>query len=250
VQQAWPSLTVSGLRNVQVLHGLTLDQGPRTLRLTALPCSQALPSGDIELNVEINDVEGAGRPLYCGVVEIAEQMAPPPASPPIPLGLERFHLPLAEAYKQWLFHGPVFQGIEQVEGISPSAMVALCRPSSPDRCISGTGAGNWLIDPVIFDSALQMIILWIRTYQDATPLPNRFHSYQRFGSLSDSIIRCVLQATTDPQNSVFAVDIGFFDANHKLVGLLKQMECTHSRALNRLARPGYRRNGEVSEYDL
>jgi hypothetical protein len=238
VQQAWPTLTVSGLRNLQVLQGIILDDGPLTVRLVALPAAQLQPNAGIDISVEISAPTRTQRPFYRGIVELTEETAAPPTYSTDVQGLQPFHMPLAEAYRRWLFHGPLFQGIQQIEGISPTGMVAVCRPSSPAQCLSGVEVGEWLIDPVIFDSALQMIILWTRNYRDATPLPARFNRYRRFGKLSGSPVRCVLHVLPAPAHSMFAVDIAFYNASDRMVGLLEGMECPFSKSLNRLIDSG------------
>ncbi len=238
VQQSWPHLTVSGLRDLQVLQGIAFDNGPRSLRLVASPASTGPTDAGMDVTVEISDPDRTQRLLYRGIVELSANLSAPPQRSITGQKLQPFPLPLAEAYGRWLFHGPLFQGIQQIEGVSPTTMVALCRPSLPADCLAGNPAGSWLIDPVVFDSALQMIILWTRTYRDATPLPARFNRYRRFGTLSCSPVRCVLQVVSDPGQYVFAVDIEFFDAKGRMVGLLEGMECPSSKALNRLVDNG------------
>jgi hypothetical protein len=148
--------------------------------------------------------------------------------------LQRFPMSVEAAYAEWLFHGPLFQGLARIEGISPEGLAATCTPSAPDRCLAGGPGGGWLIDPVVFDSALQMIILWTRHYTDATPLPSRFGRYRRFGPLAGPEVQCYLLVPGKPPGPLLAVDIAFVVEGH-LVGLLEGMECPSSSALNRLA---------------
>jgi NAD(P)-dependent dehydrogenase (short-subunit alcohol dehydrogenase family) len=235
VQHGWPDRTVIGLRDLQVLKGVILEDGPEKVRVVARAPTEPLPEPPhVHVPVEILGEE-SGRVFYRATVELADALpALTPYPPPALDGLQRFPLSVAEAYRQWLFHGPLFQGLSAVEGISPDGLVATCRPSSPQRCLADNAAGQWLIDPMVFDSALQSIILWTRFYLDATPLPSRFNRYRRFGSLSAPEIRCYLQVPAQPGGNLFWVNIAFV-AGGDLVGLLEGMECPASKALNRLS---------------
>jgi hypothetical protein len=114
-------------------------------------------------------------------------------------------------------------------------MVATLVPSSPSACLKGGPEGQWLIDPVVFDSGLQMVILWARSHLDVTPLPSRYKRYRRFGSLSEGRIRCDLHIKSQPQENLFYIDLLFLGPKSRLVGMLEGMECPSSKALNRLA---------------
>jgi hypothetical protein len=155
-----------------------------------------------------------------------------------PDGLERFPMSAAEAYRQWLFHGPLFQGITEIEGISTKGMAAICTTSSPRRCLMGEADGRWLIDPVVFDSGLQLIILWARAHRDMTPLPSRFRRYRRFGSFAGPSIRCHLQANAASDGHAVHANLFFIGADGSLLGVLEDLECNSSKALNRLAGQG------------
>ena len=45
---------------------------------------------------------------------------------------------------------------------------------------------GWIIDPFVFDAALQLLLIWSRAQNDKTALPSRFRSFRRYGSLSDT----------------------------------------------------------------
>ena len=82
------------------------------------------------------------------------------------------------AYRDLLFHGPLFQGIEAIEGMDGRGAVSLLRPSDPGRCIEGAGGSRWLLDPVLLDSALQVQVIWARLNWDVTLLPAEIGSHR------------------------------------------------------------------------
>ena len=188
------------------------------------------------MHVQIVDPRGDRRPYYRATVDLADRLPEPtPYQPAGADGLQPFPMTAAEAYQQWLFHGPLFQSITEIQGISERGMVATCRPSSPRQCLSGDPGGQWLIDPVVFDSGLQMSILWARANLDMTTLISRFQHYQRFGSLSGSEVRCHLDVLSRPQHNILSVDISFVGPDGRLLGVAKGVEFPYSKELNRLA---------------
>ncbi len=236
VQHGWPDLQVVGLRELRVLKGMVLETGAGSARVVARV--RTAPPQDrvgVDVNVEITDAANPSIRYYRATVELADRVPEPPSYMPLNGSLVPFAMGVEDAYRQWLFHGPLLQGIERVHGISGEGMAATCRPSSPRRCLKSTPGGEWLIDPVVFDSALQMALLWTRSYLDMTPLPSRFQRYRRFGSLSGSKVRCDLKILTKPQGNIFYIDIAFVGPDGRLLGILERQECPCSKALNRLA---------------
>jgi hypothetical protein len=237
-QHGWPDSEVVSLQGLQVFKGVVLDDGPRAVRVMARSSADnaAERSGGRQVTVEITDAAGRGRPHYRATVELASALPqPPPYDPPFSDSLRPFSMSVDEAYRQWLFQGPLFQGLRRIEGIADQGMTAILASSSPRHCLAEAPEGRWLIDPVVFDSGLQLVILWTRAHLDMTPLPSRFRSYRRFGSLSGPEVRCHLHVPAIPEDQVFHINIAFVGPDGRLVGLLEDMETSCSRALNRLA---------------
>jgi hypothetical protein len=100
--------------------------------------------------------------------------------------------------------------------------------------VPGINQNQWLIDPMIVDGGLQLILIWGRHYWDMSVLPSRFAAYRRFGSISDSDVRCHMTIHPSSKKPVIHADLAFFGAEGRLLGLLQGIEGTCSRALNRL----------------
>lgn len=236
-QQGWPDLEVVGLRDLQVVRGVVLEGGPKTVRLIAR--AQDEPPHEwlgINVDVDIRDAEESGRLYYRAIVELADELPePPPYGLPSLDDFQPFSMTVDEAYRLSLFQGPVFQGLMEIQGISERGMLATCMPSSPRRCLTGDPSGQWLIDPVVFDSGLQLIYLWTRAYTNMTPLPSRFRRYRRFGSLAEPVIRCHVQANTVSDDRIVQATLFFVGPDDQLRGLLEDWESINSKALNRLA---------------
>jgi hypothetical protein len=236
-QQGWPDLQVIGVRELQLLKGVVLDKGPRAVKVIAR--AQVEPPHDrtgVDVNVELRDASGSGHLCYRATVELGSTLPePPPYTPPAAEPLRAFPLSVEEAYRQWLFHGPRLQGITEITGLAESMLHAVLDASAPPPCFDSAPDGRWLIDPVMFDSGLQLFLLWARAHLDKTPLPSRFTRFRRFGSLSDSTVRCYMHVLDRSRDPLYYMNVAFVGPDGRLLGLLEEMEGACSRALNRLA---------------
>jgi len=237
VQRGWPDWQFVGLRSLRILRGIVLDNGAREIRIVANP-KNASSSEDsfVEVDVDIAELDRKDHPCYRATVEIGERLPTPPSYDPAVLSkLRPFPMRVDEAYRRWLFHGPCLQGISKIEGINEKGICAVLLPSSPCECLHQEANGQWLIDPVLLDSAFQLAILWERAHYDMTPLPSNFKSYRRFGSLSGLPVRCWAQAQSSAGGHILLTNFYFLDAGGRVISFIEEMEHSCSKALNRLA---------------
>ena len=234
-QQAWPEMTVIGVRELKLLKGVTLDRGPREVLVVARPQVEAAHERmGVDVHVEIRDAAGEGQPYYRATIELSDRpLSPPSYATPAVSGLPPFERGVDDAYRQWLFHGPLLQGITQIHGLGPQGVEATILPSPPSRCMKD-GAGEWLIDPVVLDSGLQLFLLWARANVDKTPLPSRFTRLRRFAPIGDGPVRCYLRILETSRDPVFQIDIHFVGQDGRLLWALEEMEGVCTKALNRL----------------
>ena len=140
-----------------------------------------------------------------------------------------------ELYENWLFHGPAFAGIQEIEGLGQNGIIATLRLSNAADLFSYRPKDKWLIDPVVIDSGLQLIIVWARHYFDTTPLPSRLGACHVFGLPDSGSVRCEVRIVHEAGSPTLMTDLKFFDANNRLFAWLEEMEATCSKALNRLS---------------
>jgi hypothetical protein len=233
--QGWPELEVAAVRDLQVLQGIVLRDGVRAVRVVAHP--QGSSSGEpLTVGIEIVEAENPKRVHYRATVELDQRLPQPPAVKPLPLVETRaFPMNEDEAYRRWLFHGPLFQGIKRIECIGADGIKGFFAISSPQQLVAGAPEGHWLIDPVMVDSGLQLLILWAREHWDMTPLPSRVHTYRRFGLPSSPQIQCEVHIRPETGGHVIHADLFFLGVDGQVLGILEDMEGTCSKALNRLA---------------
>jgi Polyketide synthase dehydratase len=134
---------------------------------------------------------------------------------------------IEEAYRNLLFHGPQFQRIAAVEGMDERGARALLRPSAP---------GEWLLDPILLDGALQLQVIWARLHWDVTLLPSEIGEYLRLAAPPgpDQLVRHELRIRPDSRPPLCHADHWFYDPDGRLIATLGDVVGVGTRALNRL----------------
>jgi hypothetical protein len=238
----WPQLEVTTVSEQRVLQGISL-RGPRqSIRVVVRPRAKTVDG--LAVDVAIVSAEDSGRRHYQAVVElgagprgsVSGASIPTLQEPtgPLPIGI-------AAAYREWLFHGPLFQAIVSVEAIGPAGARAMLRPSDPGACLGGRPAGDWLIDPIVIDSALQMQVVWARLHWDVTLLPASIGAFRRVAQRlgrAGGVIQHELRVRPESHFPNCHVDHYFYTvdtAERQLLGVLTNSEGIGSKALNRLA---------------
>jgi acyl transferase domain-containing protein/NAD(P)H-dependent flavin oxidoreductase YrpB (nitropropane dioxygenase family)/NAD(P)-dependent dehydrogenase (short-subunit alcohol dehydrogenase family) len=234
----WPDLQVVGLRDARLLRGVTLDGDQAPLRVVARP--QDGPRDETLLvDLTIASGKNPGQAHYRAVVELGRSLEPAEVSETE--GLSEGAGPLSrsvdDVYREWLFHGPIFQGIASIEAIGPNGAQATLRPSAVGDCLNGVPTGDWLFDPVVVDSALQMQVVWARLHWDVTLLPSAGRVFRRSGPLKGGPrgIRYELRVRPETRAPLSYADHLFYGPDGSLLAVIKSMEGTGSKALNRLA---------------
>ncbi len=228
-----PDRMVRAVHDLRVLRGISFERGSQTARIIASSPIEGRGEWRVLMRAEI----GEHRHLHdTAEVEIGTALPIAPTYSALQLtNPRRLPITVSEAYEQWLFHGPLFAGIAEVEALGDNGIIATLSPSTPKRCLAESPKGHWLIDPVMVDSALQLIILWARTYLDMTPLPARLTCYHRYAGPVSGPVRCEASVKHVPGTPVIHADFRFMDESGRLVGWLEGLEGTCSKALNRLA---------------
>jgi acyl transferase domain-containing protein/NAD(P)H-dependent flavin oxidoreductase YrpB (nitropropane dioxygenase family) len=240
---AAPGRQVAGLRTIRLLSGLALEHDrPASVKIDAAPQDD----GEIEVTIR---PEAEGRPHYRARAQLGELLGPrelpglhDPSKPgiaarPVPLPeLAPFPLALADAYRDLLFHGPLFQGIVAIDGMDARGASALLRASEPAQCVAGADGGRWLLDPVMIDSAMQMQVLWARLQWEVTLLPAEIGAYVKLGEpTAGEPVRHELRIRATSNLPLCHADHWFYGADGRLLALLHDVVGVGTQALNRLA---------------
>jgi acyl transferase domain-containing protein/NAD(P)H-dependent flavin oxidoreductase YrpB (nitropropane dioxygenase family)/NADP-dependent 3-hydroxy acid dehydrogenase YdfG len=237
VRRQWPEWEVIGLQSFRLLQGIVLEDGPRSIRIEARAETQPDPER-LELAVDVSIVDPSDRRLYYRATVLvghALPPAPPDGIPPPASPLRPFPLSVEEAYDRWLFHGPLLQGIETIEGFNEEMITARLRPAPAALAVRGAEGTAWLFDPILIDSVFQLTLLFARATTDMTPLPARIRSLRRFAPFGSGPLRCVIHGRSASGGHHLQTQTSLFDADGRLVARMEDAEFTASKALNRLA---------------
>jgi acyl transferase domain-containing protein/NAD(P)-dependent dehydrogenase (short-subunit alcohol dehydrogenase family) len=236
-QMAGPEWTVTEVRGVRVFKGIVLDAGALDLRiLTRFDEDSDAQADEMNLQVHIQNTQQPQLNHY-GASVVLRKAPPKPMHSrySTPEDLEPFQTSISQAYDKWLFHGPRFQCLQHIEGISKSGMLATLAPSIPAECLSYGPQGKWLADPIVLDGGLQMALIWARIYLNITVLPSSIkavHLHKPFHSAAS--IQCHLQVLEALNRQSVTYNMVFTNAEGDFLGMIEKIEATGSEALNRL----------------
>jgi NAD(P)-dependent dehydrogenase (short-subunit alcohol dehydrogenase family) len=235
---AHPGFEVAGLREVRVLGGITVDDSGYGVRATAAPAA-ADPGGfAVEASIAARD---GGRAHYRALVDLRPEGSAVEAAVPAPFGeLAPFTMTLADAYREFLFHGPLFQQIASIDGLDERGATALILPSDPAACIRGA-SGEWLLDPVVVDCAFQLQVIWARLQWGVTLLPGSIDRVTRVAGASAAAadgVRLELRVRPESKLPLCHADHYFFAPDGRLLVAMTNAQGIGSKALNRLASVG------------
>jgi NAD(P)-dependent dehydrogenase (short-subunit alcohol dehydrogenase family) len=231
----WPGWTVAEARDLRLVKGVEVREPGRLLHVvvTAPPYGS---SEGFDVSVALRSDVGGGRSLthYRCVVRLEQQL--PGGFTHAASRHDQARLAVTQAYDEMLFHGPCFQVIEAIDGLSErgaSARVRSTRPS--DWLVGPVGAQDeWLLDPALVDAAAQMALLWARALHGHSCLPARFGRVSRLRPMPATPLRMVFERMPNDDPHLVHADVYFIDDADQVVLLVEGMECIGSPALNRL----------------
>ena len=177
-------LHLVAIRDLKVLRGVTLEDFDAVTTLS-VRCRQISNGDGAQLSLELRRGDHPA-PFYSASAEMSERPARTPKSVTSPKGLQAWD---AAIYGDVLFHGPEFQVIRGLDGVSSEGMVAT---------MSGTGdqgwTDDWRTDVAAMDGGLQLALLWAQKTLGGSSLPTGFSAFYPYqdGAMIGPL-RCVLK---------------------------------------------------------
>ncbi|HZW33668.1 MAG TPA: SDR family NAD(P)-dependent oxidoreductase, partial [Isosphaeraceae bacterium] len=234
-----PGLVLCGLDNLRLFKGVILDdREPAPVEILA---GKGIRSGpDFVVPIELRGTLSNGR-------EVVHARADVVLADRHPIGTRRLNdrrlpdypLRREEIYSDVLFHGPALQGIEQVEGCGPRAIVGqVATAPPPPAWVERPLRGRWLTDPLAIDCAFQLMVLWSREQLGASSLPTAVGRYRQFRpGFGDGSVR-VLAEIRQTTGAKAVADIEVLDNHGELIARLDSYECVIDSSLTQ----AFRRN--------
>ena len=214
---ARPGLELTVCRDVRVMKGARLCRYGNGGDPFTVVCRE---NGDGRLELELRGADGTLH--YTAAAELSGTL-PAGAAPLALAGLQRY--PRA-TYGDELFHGPQFQVIRSVEGVSKEGAVALL-----DGARARGWLGSWATGAAILDGGLQLALLWSGHVIGGHSLPTAVGAYHAYSGRWDAgELRCTLHGTVLGADRVVC-DISFVTPGGDLVAELRRVELHRRPAL-------------------
>ncbi len=229
-----PGLQFHGCDELRILHGVILDgDNAPTLRVDAGKANKR--DGLYVVPVELRSSRADGREVLHARADIVLANQLPSAPAPLhPLHANPYVRTMAETYRQMLFHGPDFQGIERIETCGPQGVVGVVRAAPPpSEWLHQPLRQRWLADPLVLDCSFQMMVVWSQEIHNVPSLPcllTRYRQYERSFPAGD--VRVVVRITRD-HDALALADIDYLDERGQLIARLEGYECVLDAALRR-----------------
>jgi acyl transferase domain-containing protein/NAD(P)-dependent dehydrogenase (short-subunit alcohol dehydrogenase family) len=242
-----PGLLVCGVDDFRLFKGVILGhQNPASVELRAgKPVRRA---GQFAVPVDLCGTLASGKEVVHAraVIVLGDRHDAPgprlgePELSPYPLLRD-------EIYQAVLFHGPLMQGIESVDGCGERAIAGWVStaPSTSDW-IDRPLRSKWLIDPLAIDSAFQLVGLWTREMLGANSLPTGLGSLRLFQrTFPEQGARVVVEIEhSGPARATAAIEV--LDEDRRLIARLDNFECVIDASLNQ----AFRRNQLPSHFSV
>jgi len=227
-----PGFLFHGFEDLRILKGFVLTGAvAQTLRVhvTKVRGMDEFPT----VSAELRSVSHGKETVHARAeIVLAEKLPEAPAPALDPDLSSPYPLSTGDIYRHELFHGRMLEGITGVVGWSQNGIA--CRTTaapSPDHWISAPPRPAWLTDPLVLDSAYQLMILWTRRIAGAPSLPSFAARYRQYrGAFPSDGARIVISASRSGTMMAKAA-IEFLDHDGRLIARMDGYECVINPAL-------------------
>ena len=184
---------VSSIQDTVLFTGMTMDQTTTTeLSVEEIPQSRGGKDGDdvhVKCKLSIVDARGRSRPGYqCMVVltsKRAEGISPRLTGVTTTGSITKYNQ--RTLYNgTTLFHGPVFQEVEEVVRSSPAGIMVKCRKRSSVGSFHELGQYAGKEDSIALDVVMQTFLIWARHERGCAALPTGCKHIEYFGTLKEN----------------------------------------------------------------
>lgn len=230
----YPGYTFHEVDDYRVFKGIVFDHSladDYVLRLE----EQHKTREEITLQARIQS-EGESslaRNHYQATITLVRDLPDPPEIT-LPPELDQVTLSGAELYgDQTLFHGPRFQGVQEVIRHSQEKIITRCRlPDMP-----GQEQGQFpsqFYNPYLTDAHLQSLLIWASLYRDVKGLPLRIANGRQYRALPFETDTYVMMTVESITKHTLLADVTSFDSKGLVYSEVTGAEITLSERLNEL----------------
>ncbi len=223
-----PGMQFQGFDDFRILKGIKLNADENIhLRILA---GTIIHKGDVSLvPVELHSDEL----LHASAIMILADNYESNVLPQLKPVNEKYKKKQGEYYNNGqLFHGQELQGILEVTQCSDKGIVAnVSAAAQPSTWMNQPIRSGWLTDPLILDSAFQMMILWSFEENDSASLPTAIASYRQYQRNYPKDSAKIIAEVNEHTAHKAKAAIEFLDGDGKLIALMDGYECVRDASL-------------------
>ncbi|MBC7541539.1 MAG: SDR family oxidoreductase, partial [Candidatus Sericytochromatia bacterium] len=215
-----PNLTLLAVRDLKVLKGIPVESFDGAGLTLSVSLQDARDGETTALQLILLGAQGQRH--YMATVEMGRPSGAPLTAPfqRDELGLGAIPWPASETYDSILFHGPDFQVIRSLDGVSDTGISGVLAGAAdldwPD--------GPWQLDVALLDGALQLAGLWGYNMQGRASLPTRVgRCRMRSPGLLQGPIQCTVRTRGVGEHRTVSHVV--FTANGQVIGDMEDVEC-------------------------
>ena len=233
-----PGLLLGGFTEFRVLKGVILSNGPRDLRVVVSKIRRQDECFEVDVELRSGPEEDETAHARAGAMLLSTLPAAPDYTQPPQLDKQNYGYSVDAAYREVLFHGPHFHGIESIDGYSSDGLVAHVRSApAPADWMDDPLRSAWLGDPLIVDAGLQMGILWCHKVLGCVSLPTFGARYRQYTPTfpTDGVVAALEVREQTPHR--VTGDITFLDATGTVLARMEGYAWTVDPSLRDAFRP-------------
>jgi len=229
----YPGYTFHEVDDYRVFKGIVFDHSLADDYVLKLE-EQHKSRDEIILQARIqSEGDNLARNHYQATITLMHELVDPPEIN-LPGELNQVTLSGSDLYgDQTLFHGPRFQGVQEVIRHSQEKIITRCRlPDMPVRDQGQFPARFY--NPYLTDAHLQSLLIWASLYRDVKGLPLRIANGKQYRPLPFDIDTFVQMSVKSITKHTLLADVTSFDGNGRIFSEVTGAEITLSERLNEL----------------
>lgn len=186
-KELYPDLQVRRTVDLKVLKGMQATNFTTTGDWFKVVCKDTSTPDSLAVQIE----DRTGTIYYQATLELGKRdKGPGPKLPVADLAMDAWNWDAGTVYHEHLFHGPDFQVIRELQGISEAGCVGILQASAslpgPVKSLES--------DVAVLDGGLQLALLWERNRSGHASLPTGFESLSIFKTPPYAgPVKCLLQ---------------------------------------------------------
>jgi acyl transferase domain-containing protein/NADP-dependent 3-hydroxy acid dehydrogenase YdfG len=238
----YPDWRLDRLENLDIPAGIMFERGARDLYLNLAELTASCDQVEADLNL-CTSPDAARKNFMARAVLTRDFSDLEHGNPGV---LPAYRLPefkeaeavlptVTEIYTNWLFHGPLFQGIVSIDAMGVNGIAGRLQCTPVEECLSQTVDEPWLVDPLLLDSGMQLAGVWARHYMGVTALPTGFKKLHLCAPRHGSFFQAIVFIPEESKNGQLTCDLAIYDEDGKMVMLMEGLGGVGNKALNRLA---------------